>query len=150
MMDACNRHSQLNSFVAPTLFLEFHGSERALAEQIERAGVLGSYGVAGSGWPPSEALCEPPPALAEEITQHNGASHFSWAKGAQERSRLWAARHNAWYAALALRPGCKVSWAGVQVAATAHHPAVPSRRLRPTVGSLAPTQLLLRHCLAEK
>ncbi|XP_032178984.1 probable D-lactate dehydrogenase, mitochondrial isoform X5 [Mustela erminea] len=87
MMDACNRHSQLNSFVAPTLFLEFHGSERALAEQIERA---------------------------EEITQHNGASHFSWAKGAQERSRLWAARHNAWYAALALRPGCKAGGEGGQ------------------------------------
>ncbi|XP_073746587.1 probable D-lactate dehydrogenase, mitochondrial isoform X2 [Callorhinus ursinus] len=80
MMDACNRHSRLTCSVAPTLFLEFHGSERALAEQIERA---------------------------EEISQHNGASHFFWAKEAEERSRLWAARHNAWYAALALRPGCK-------------------------------------------
>ncbi|XP_034880664.1 probable D-lactate dehydrogenase, mitochondrial isoform X3 [Mirounga leonina] len=37
MMDACNRHSRLTCSVAPTLFLEFHGSERALAEQIERA-----------------------------------------------------------------------------------------------------------------
>ncbi|XP_006860229.1 PREDICTED: probable D-lactate dehydrogenase, mitochondrial isoform X2 [Chrysochloris asiatica] len=80
MMDACNRHSQLNCVVAPTLFLEFHGSEQALVEQLQRA---------------------------EEITQHNGGSHFSWAKEAEERSRLWAARHNAWYAALALRPGCK-------------------------------------------
>ncbi|XP_027474832.1 probable D-lactate dehydrogenase, mitochondrial isoform X2 [Zalophus californianus] len=80
MMDACNRHSRLTCSVAPTLFLEFHGSERALAEQIERA---------------------------EEISQHNGGSHFFWAKEAEERSRLWAARHNAWYAALALRPGCK-------------------------------------------
>ncbi|KAF5922321.1 probable D-lactate dehydrogenase, mitochondrial isoform X3 [Diceros bicornis minor] len=79
-MDACNRHSKLSCPVAPTLFLEFHGSERALEEQLQRA---------------------------EEITQHNGASHFSWAKGAEERSRLWAARHNAWYAVQALRPGCK-------------------------------------------
>uniref|UniRef100_A0A8C0JLT5 D-lactate dehydrogenase (cytochrome) n=1 Tax=Canis lupus dingo TaxID=286419 RepID=A0A8C0JLT5_CANLU len=80
MMDACNRHSQLNCPVAPTLFLEFHGSEQALAEQIQRA---------------------------EEIAGHNGASLFSWAKEAEERRRLWAARHSAWYAALALRPGCK-------------------------------------------
>ncbi|XP_038383527.1 probable D-lactate dehydrogenase, mitochondrial isoform X3 [Canis lupus baileyi] len=75
-----SRHSQLNCPVAPTLFLEFHGSEQALAEQIQRA---------------------------EEIAGHNGASLFSWAKEAEERRRLWAARHSAWYAALALRPGCK-------------------------------------------
>ncbi|XP_014704718.1 probable D-lactate dehydrogenase, mitochondrial [Equus asinus] len=80
MMDACNRYSKLNCSVAPTLFLEFHGSEKALEEQLQRA---------------------------EEITQHHGASHFSWAKDAEERSRLWQARHNAWYAVLALRPGCK-------------------------------------------
>ncbi|XP_006755822.1 PREDICTED: probable D-lactate dehydrogenase, mitochondrial [Myotis davidii] len=80
MMDACNRHSKLDCCVAPTRFLEFHGSEQALVEQVQRT---------------------------EEITQSNGAFHFSWAKEAEERSRLWAARHNAWYAALALRPGCK-------------------------------------------
>nr|KAF6285844.1 lactate dehydrogenase D [Myotis myotis] len=80
MMDACNRHSKLDCRVAPTLFLEFHGSEQALGEQVQRT---------------------------EEITQSNGAFHFSWAKEAEERSQLWAARHNAWYAALALRPGCK-------------------------------------------
>ncbi|XP_053463961.1 probable D-lactate dehydrogenase, mitochondrial isoform X2 [Nycticebus coucang] len=79
-MDACNRHSKLNCSVAPTLFLEFHGSGQALAEQVQQA---------------------------EEIAQHNGASHFSWAKEAEERSQLWAARHNAWYAILALQPGCK-------------------------------------------
>ncbi|XP_017917201.1 PREDICTED: probable D-lactate dehydrogenase, mitochondrial isoform X2 [Capra hircus] len=75
-----SRHSKLNCCVAPTLFLEFHGSEQALAEQVQRT---------------------------EEIIRHNGGSHFSWAKEAEERSRLWAARHNAWYASLALRPGCK-------------------------------------------
>lgn len=51
MMDACNRHSQLNCSVAPTLFLEFHGSERALAEQIERAGVLGAVGCGAQAGP---------------------------------------------------------------------------------------------------
>ncbi|KAF6077976.1 lactate dehydrogenase D [Phyllostomus discolor] len=80
MIDACNRYSKLNYPVAPTLFLEFHGSEQALAEQVQQA---------------------------EKITQDNGASHFSWAKEAEERSQLWAARHNAWYASLALRPGSK-------------------------------------------
>nr|XP_055155466.1 probable D-lactate dehydrogenase, mitochondrial isoform X3 [Symphalangus syndactylus] len=80
MMDACNRYSKLNCLVAPTLFLEFHGSQQALEEQLQRT---------------------------EEIVQQNGASDFSWAKEAEERSRLWTARHNAWYAALAMRPGCK-------------------------------------------
>lgn len=46
----------------------------------------------------------------EAITQDNGGSHFSWAKEAEKRNELWAARHNAWYAALALCPGSKVSW----------------------------------------
>lgn len=41
MMDACNRHSKLNCPVAPTLFLEFHGSQQALAEQVQRTGALG-------------------------------------------------------------------------------------------------------------
>ncbi|PNJ61847.1 probable D-lactate dehydrogenase, mitochondrial isoform X3 [Pongo abelii] len=80
MMDACNRYSKLNCLVAPTLFLEFHGSQQALEEQLQRT---------------------------EEIVQQNGASDFSWAKEAEERSQLWTARHNAWYAALATRPGCK-------------------------------------------
>lgn len=49
MMDACNRHSQLHCPVAPTLFLEFHGSEQALAEQVQRAGVLEGKGGEGQG-----------------------------------------------------------------------------------------------------
>ncbi|XP_001375142.3 probable D-lactate dehydrogenase, mitochondrial isoform X1 [Monodelphis domestica] len=80
MMDACNKYSGLTNAVAPTLFLEFHGSNQGLREQLQRA---------------------------EEITQQNGSSHFTWSKELEERKQLWAARHNAWYATLALRPGCK-------------------------------------------
>ncbi|KAK7892024.1 hypothetical protein WMY93_023987 [Mugilogobius chulae] len=80
MVDACNRYSSLSYPVNPTLFLEFHGSENSLKEQVE---------------------------ITEDITQTNGGSHFQWAQGAEDRKRLWAARHNAWYAAQALRPGCK-------------------------------------------
>ncbi|CAL9697060.1 unnamed protein product [Knipowitschia caucasica] len=80
MIDACNRYSSLSYPVSPTLFLEFHGSENSLKEQV---------------------------SVTEEITQNNGGSNFQWAQDAETRNRLWAARHNAWYAALALRPGCK-------------------------------------------
>ncbi|XP_024235018.1 probable D-lactate dehydrogenase, mitochondrial isoform X2 [Oncorhynchus tshawytscha] len=74
MIDACNSFNSLAYPVAPTLFLEFHGTEKSLEEQI---------------------------------TQANGGSDFSWARDAETRGRLWKARHDAWYAALALRPGCK-------------------------------------------
>ncbi|XP_073328904.1 probable D-lactate dehydrogenase, mitochondrial [Pagrus major] len=80
MIDACNRFSSLSYPVTPTLFLEFHGSERSLEEQVN---------------------------TTEDITQSNGGSDFQWARDAETRNSLWKARHDAWYAALALRPGCK-------------------------------------------
>ncbi|XP_059191420.1 probable D-lactate dehydrogenase, mitochondrial [Centropristis striata] len=80
MIDACNRFSSLSYPVTPTLFLEFHGSERSLEEQVQ---------------------------TTEDITQSNGGSDFQWARDAETRNRLWKARHDAWYAALALRSGCK-------------------------------------------
>ncbi|CAB1439199.1 unnamed protein product [Pleuronectes platessa] len=80
MIDACNRFSRLSYPVMPTLFLEFHGSEQSLKEQVN---------------------------TTEEITQSNRGSDFQWAQEAETRERLWKARHDAWYAALALRPGCK-------------------------------------------
>lgn len=79
-MDACNKYSDLNYPVAPTLFFEFHGTESSVAEQVEQV---------------------------QSIAAELGGTDFSWARKAEERSKLWQARHDAYYAALALRPGCK-------------------------------------------
>ena len=76
---ACNQYSKLNMPEKPTLFLEFHGSPVSVREQID---------------------------CAQEIATANGCFGFEWAVHAEERNRLWAARHSAYYAALALRPGC--------------------------------------------
>ncbi len=79
-MGACIGYSKLEGFEAkPTLFFEFHGTEAGTAEQ---AGMM--QAIAG---------------------EHTGSA-FAWARKAEERSKLWKARHNAWYAALSLRPGC--------------------------------------------
>ncbi|MBV8912912.1 MAG: FAD-binding protein [Acetobacteraceae bacterium] len=78
-MGACIAYSKLQGYAAsPTLLLEFHGSTHAVAEEA---------------------------ALAEEITTGYGASGFQWATDAAERNRLWKARHDAYWAALALKPG---------------------------------------------
>jgi len=82
-MDALNRYHKFTYKVAPTLFFEFHGTERGVAEQAEMVG-----------------------ALAGE----HGGSEFRWTTTPEERSKLWQARHDAYYAALALRPGSK-GWA---------------------------------------
>ncbi|XP_030222264.1 putative D-lactate dehydrogenase, mitochondrial [Gadus morhua] len=80
MVDACNKFNSLSYPVTPTLFLEFHGTEDSLDEQVR---------------------------TTEEITSANGGADFQWARDEGTRARLWKARHDAWYAALALRPGCK-------------------------------------------
>ena len=82
-MEAINRYSKLDYPAQPTLFFEFHGTERAVIEQAEMVG-----------------------AIAKE----QGGSDFQWATRAEERNKLWQARHDAYYAALALRPGAK-GWA---------------------------------------
>ena len=79
-MDACNRFSKLDYAVAPTLFFEFHGTERSVAEQAEQVG-----------------------AIAGEF----GGTDFRWATRPEDRNGLWQARHDAYYAALALRPGAQ-------------------------------------------
>ncbi|MBX2856045.1 MAG: FAD-binding protein [Rhodobacteraceae bacterium] len=71
---------EMNLPEKPHLFLEFHGSETGVAEQTERFG---------------------------EIAADYGGSGFEWATKTEDRTRLWTARHNAYYAAKALRPGAK-------------------------------------------
>ena len=83
LMDAVNRYSSLDYAVQPTLFMEFHGSESSVDEQTKDFR-----------------------AIATEY----GGSAFRRATKPEERTRLWKARHDAFYAALALRPGCK-GWA---------------------------------------
>jgi D-lactate dehydrogenase (cytochrome) len=77
---AVNRYSKLTLAETPTLFLEFHGSEAGVAEQARAAA-----------------------AIARDF---DGAD-FRWAAKPEDRSRLWQARHQAYYAAMALRPGAK-------------------------------------------
>jgi len=48
-------------------------------------------------------------SFSGEIIESNGGSKFQWATELEERNKLWKARHNAWYADMALRPGCKVN-----------------------------------------
>jgi D-lactate dehydrogenase (cytochrome) len=80
-IDAVNRYSKLDYAVAPTLFFEFHAvSERAVVEQAE---------------------------MVKEIASEQGGGDFRWAVREEERGRLWRARHDAYYASLALRPGSK-------------------------------------------
>jgi D-lactate dehydrogenase (cytochrome) len=78
---ACIAYSKLEGLEeVPTLFFEFHGTEAAVAEQA---------------------------ALAEEIALGYGARGFRWATDPAERTKLWQARHDAYWAALATRPGWK-------------------------------------------
>ncbi len=79
-MDAVNRRSGLSCAVAHTLFLEFHGTAAEVAAQAEEVA-----------------------ALAREA----GGSDFAWATSEHERRALWAARHQAYEASLALRPGSR-------------------------------------------
>ncbi len=80
-LDAVNRYSKTSYPVAPTLFFEFHSdSARHVADQAETV-----------------------QALAAE----RGGSGFQWATHLEDRDRLWQARHDALYAAIALRPGSR-------------------------------------------
>jgi D-lactate dehydrogenase (cytochrome) len=78
---ACNAYSNLDLPEQPTLFLEFHGSEAAVAEQA------GQFA---------------------EIASLNGGGVMQVASRAEDRSVLWKARHNAYFATKALKPGARV------------------------------------------
>ena len=79
-MGALNRYSKLGYREAPTLFLEFHGTEAAVVEQAK---------------------------AVQEIARDNGGLDFQWATRPEERSKLWEARHHAYFACLQLKPGSR-------------------------------------------
>jgi D-lactate dehydrogenase (cytochrome) len=81
MMAASIAYSKLEGFApTTTLFLEFHGSQAGVQEQAE---------------------------AVEAITAGNGGTGFKWASDAEERNRLWKARHDSYWAGVAAKPGWK-------------------------------------------
>ncbi len=78
---AINRNSRLGLAEAPMLFFEFHGSPASVAEQAE---------------------------TVQAIAGEHGGRGFEWSATPEERTRLWTARHNAYFACLNLRPGARV------------------------------------------
>ncbi|MDR6818014.1 D-lactate dehydrogenase (cytochrome) [Neorhizobium sp. 2083] len=79
-VEAANRHAGLTLKLAPTLFLEFHGSPRWVEEQSN---------------------------TVREIAADLGGSDFQWSTRTEDRERLWKARHETIYSNQTLRPGCK-------------------------------------------
>jgi D-lactate dehydrogenase (cytochrome) len=76
-----NAYSKTNYPIAPTLFFEFHGISDADVDEHIRA--------------------------VEAIAREQGASGFQWAASLEDRTTLWQARHNAYYATVASRPGAR-------------------------------------------
>jgi D-lactate dehydrogenase (cytochrome) len=79
-MRALKNYSKLDYPESPCLFVEFHGSDAGVAEQAETFG---------------------------EIAAEYGGGPFLWTSVAEERAKLWKARHDAYWASLTLRPGAK-------------------------------------------
>jgi D-lactate dehydrogenase (cytochrome) len=76
-----NKYSKLDLYEGAMLLMEFHGSPAGVKEQSE---------------------------LVQEISAEHGGEAFEWATTPEERTRLWTARHNAYFAGVQSRPGCKV------------------------------------------
>jgi D-lactate dehydrogenase (cytochrome) len=77
---AVNRHDKLGLKEAPMLLMEFHGSPASVQEQVN---------------------------TVQEIAKDNNGEDFQWAATPEERTKLWAARHNAYFAGLQMKPGCR-------------------------------------------
>lgn len=77
---AINRHSKTSLREAPTLFFEFHGSPAGVEEQAK---------------------------TVQAIAAEQGGMDFEWATRPEDRSRLWQARHDVYYACLGLQPGAR-------------------------------------------
>lgn len=79
-LKAINLFSKTTLAEAPTLFFEFHGSAASVEEQAQ---------------------------TVQGIADDLGGTHFEWAARPEDRSRLWQARHDAYFACLQLKPGCR-------------------------------------------
>ena len=77
---AVNRHDKLALRETPMLLMEFHGSDAGVKEQA---------------------------TTVQGIAHEHGGEAFQWASTPEERSRLWAARHRAYFAGMAANPGCR-------------------------------------------
>jgi D-lactate dehydrogenase (cytochrome) len=77
---AVNRHDRLTLKESPMLLMEFHGSPTGVAEQA---------------------------AVVQEVASEFGGEDFEWATTPEERTRLWTARHHAYFAALQTKPGSR-------------------------------------------
>lgn len=76
-----NRFSKTGYPEAPTLFFEFHGTSQGVVDDQAHA--------------------------VEDIVREHGATGFQWASTPEDRARLWQARHDAYYATVASRPGAR-------------------------------------------
>ena len=77
---AVNAYSKLNLNPSPMLLMEFHGSPASVKEQAE---------------------------LVQNIASEFGGTAFDWAMTPEARTKLWTARHHAYFAAVQSRPGCR-------------------------------------------
>jgi len=80
-MKTINAYSKTDYREQPTLFLEFHGTQASVEEQAQ---------------------------TVQDIARENGGMDFKWASKAEDRNRLWSARHQAYFACLQIRPGARI------------------------------------------
>jgi D-lactate dehydrogenase (cytochrome) len=79
-VDAINKYKKTNYRVTPTVFFEFHGTKASVVEQAE---------------------------TVQAIARENGGMDFVWATKPEERTQLWQARHDAYFACLQIKPGAR-------------------------------------------
>ncbi len=96
---AVNVHSKLTLKESPLLLFEFHGSPASVKEQAE---------------------------IVQDVAAEHGGMEFTWATQPEDRSRLWAARHNAYFAGLQVKPGTRAITTDV---------CVPISRLADSIGA---------------
>lgn len=77
---AVNKHDKLSLREGPMLLMEFHGTPAGVKEQID---------------------------TVQQIAGEHGAMAFEWAETPEERTRLWTARHHAYFAGAQTKPGCR-------------------------------------------